>query len=228
MKRTIYYLSSLKWFSKIRSERYSTKTQMLKAHINYIKKSASFIFNDEKTILHYSTLADKRINSRVAVSFNFALPNDLTKTESEKWIKDIANIIADVFKTDLDKIYIALHDKKDNKHIHIVVANLDKNNKSLRINRNELKELHAKMQEYIISQGYEIYKEPEGEGIEHLGTALHYDKELREMYEAYKKYKKELRELEKEIEELNEKRKQEKVIKIDLTPKHTKRTPKNQ
>lgn len=201
---TIYYTSDLKWFGKIATSKYSNKREMVAHHLDYTTRKAEFVLGNREEFLKKIDIADKRVNSRVAFSFVFALPNDLKLSEVKKWTKDIRQRIANIFGMNEEDILIAYHDdigvsQERNKHIHIAGLNLQKNGKSLRINQKELKKLHQELQGYIKSQGYKIRKDNENERIGHIGTRLRWDIEKREEYKEYVKTKKEKREKENEL-----------------------------
>ena len=204
MKQTIYYLSDIKWFGKITSDKYNSKKDMVRAHVEYIENSKDFVFSTEnkKEILDRIDLADKRVNSRVAFSFVFAIPNDLEDLEVQKWIEDIRQIIAENFNMSENDIFIGFHrseglSKLGNNHLHVAGVNLQRNNKSLKINRKELQNLHNSLRQYINEQGYEIKKDEEQS--EHIGTRLKYDDELREDYIESVKAKREIERIENEL-----------------------------
>lgn len=199
---TIYYTSDLKWFGKITTDKYASKREMVAHHLSYTTEKAEYILGNKEEFLRKVELADKRVNSRVAFSFVFALPNDLDSDKVKQWTKDIREKIANLFGMNEEDILIAYHDDigvsgEPNKHIHIAGLNLASDGKSLRINQKELRQLHKELQGYIKSQGYKIRKDNENE--RHIGTRLRHDKKAREEYQEYVKTKKEKREKENEL-----------------------------
>ncbi len=201
---TIYYTSDLKWFGKITTDKYASKREMVAHHLSYTTEKAEYILGNKEEFLRKVELADKRVNSRVAFSFVFALPNDLKLSEVKQWTKDIRQRISNLFGMNEEDILIAYHDDigvsgEPNKHIHIAGLNLASDGKSLRINQKELRQLHKELQGYIKSQGYKIRKDNENERIGHIGTRLRWDIEKKEEYQEYVKTKKEKREKENEL-----------------------------
>lgn len=206
--QTIYYVSDLKWFGKITSDKYSSKKEMVYHHLSYIEQSKDFRFGtgNLEEILKGVDIADKRANSRVAVSFVFALPNDLEEGEIKEWIEEIRELLADFNDMKKEQIYIGYHDstgisREKNKHLHIVLLNLNKDGKAIPLGRDrgKVRKLHKELQNYIIAKGYEIRKDKE-KGA-HIGVRIRHDEEAREQYLEHLRAKKELEKIEKEKEQ---------------------------
>ena len=206
MKETIYYTSTLKWFNHA-SGRYSSKQQALKTHLEYVIKSKDFRFadGDKNYILERSKLADKRVNSRIAFSFVFALPNDLNEEQIKDWIKNIKGIICKHFDMDERDLFIGYHDSIGvsgikNCHLHIVGTNLTKDNKGVRIQIRTLKEFQKDLQGFVMRQGYVIRKNEDGPE-EKIGVRLRYDEEAKQDYLEYIETKKAYSNIMKKIQQ---------------------------
>ena len=212
-KETIYYVSDTKWFSHA-SGKYASKYDALKAHLDYITSSKDFRLGigDKNVILNNSLKADKRVNSRIAFSLVFALPNDLSEDEVKLWIEEIRKVLATQNNMHEEDIFIGYHEskgisEKGNKHLHIVGVNIDKDGKSIALGRgkNEIDKLNKSLQQLILTHGYAIRRDQAPMG--HIGTRLRQDDELRRDYVAYVETKQVYREVLKELQV--KKRKQE-------------------
>ena len=205
MKETIYYVSDFKYFSRLTSEKYNSKRQMVGAHIKYIKEKAEEMIGDYKRILNNVDLVNRRINSRVAMSFVIAIPNALSKEEIKEWLKEIRELIGGLLNIKEEDIFIAYHNGKnsisgrENKHFHIVLTPRTREGKPLRLKKTDLKEFHRRLQEYIEQKGFKIRKDKEDERIGHIGTRLRYDEELRKLYIEALESKEKLREIEENL-----------------------------
>ncbi len=199
------YVSDFKYFSRLTSEKYNSKRQMVGAHIKYVKEKAEEMIGDYKRILDNVDLVNKRINSRVAMSFVMAIPNALSKEEIKEWLKKIRELIGELLKIKEEDIFVAYHNGKDsissreNKHFHIVLTPRTREGKPLRLKRTDLKEFHGRLQEYIEQKGFKIRKDKEDERIGHIGTRLRYDEELRKLYIETLESKEKLREIEENL-----------------------------
>jgi len=207
-KEAIYYLSDIKWFSKITSEKYKSKKEVLKAHLKYVEKSKDFVAGtgNIEEILKDCEKADKRVNSRIACSFVFAVPNDLKKEEVKEWIEEVRELLANLNNMKKENIYIGFHESigisgEKNNHLHIVMLNLDKNNKAIPLgrDRNQMSKMHNELQKYIQKKGYSIKKSQE-KGI-HIGVRMRYDEELKNAYLETIQSKKEIEKIEKMLNE---------------------------
>jgi hypothetical protein len=222
MRETIYYVSDFKYFSRLTSDSYKSKRGMVKAHIDYIKNQAEATIGDYKRILDNVELVNKRVNSRVAMSFVIAIPNDLTMEEIEEWLEEIRDFISEFFNIDKEDIFIAYHSGensisgKKNKHFHIVLTPRTREGKPLRLKKQDLKEFHKKLQNYIEGKGFKIRRDKKDDKQEHLGTRLRYDKELREAYLEYLKLKEEKANIEKEIQKAKRLSRETKEKEIDI------------
>ncbi len=205
MKETIYYVSDFKYFSRLTSEKYNSKRQMVGAHIKYVKDKAEEMIGDYKRIINNIDLIDKRVNSRVAMSFVMAIPNALSREEIKEWLKEVRELISEILNIKEEDIFIAYHNGKnsisgrENKHFHIVLTPRTREDKPLRLKKTDLKEFHRRLQEYIEQKGFKIRRDKEDERIGHIGTRLRYDKELRELYIEALESKDKLREIEKHL-----------------------------
>jgi len=204
--QTIYYVSDLKWFGKVSSDRYSSKKEMVKHHLEYITGKSEQVWLNEDRFFADIEKADKRVNSRVAVSFVFAIPNNLDNRQVRNWIEDIRDLLSSYLEMDRESVVIAYHNSigvsgEQNKHFHILLPNLNRDGRSIKLgrDRSKVKELHNILQNYIRMKGYEIRKEKERQ--EHIGTRLRWDKELAEEYRRAVRLKRELSEIDKKIEE---------------------------
>jgi len=218
--QTIYYVSDLKWFGKITSDRYSSKKEMVEHHLKYISEKAEQLWLDRDKFFSDIEKADKRVNSRVAVSFVFAIPNNLDDEQVRNWIEDIRDLLSSYLEMDKESVVIAYHNSigvsgGQNKHFHILLPNLNREGKSIKLGRDRLKvkELHNILQNYIKMQGYEIRKEKEKQ--EHIGTRLRWDKELAEEYRRAVRLKRELSEIDKKIEE-----ELDKMVSLEFAKQH--------
>ena len=217
---TIYYTSSLKWFNHA-SGKYNSKHRALKAHIEYALKSkdCKLYDGDKNRILERAKIADKRVNSNIAFSFNTALPNDVDLAQVKQWIEDVKDILATLLDMKKEDILVVFHDAKGiaergNKHLHIIGVNLRADGKALVVNKHTLRALHQSLQQLILKRGYVIKKDTEEFKLPHLGPRLHYDDDLKKAYlehlelkEAYGQIYREVQEPKKREEE--EKRKEE-------------------
>ena len=216
MKETIYYVSDFKYFSRLTSGKYNSKKQMVGAHIRYIKDKADEIIGDDKKILENVDLVNKRINSRVAMSFVVAIPNILKKEEIKDWLKEIRKLIGEILNVNEEDIFIAYHSGKnsisgkENKHFHVVLTPRTKEGKPLRLKKTDLKEFHRRLQEYIKQKGFKIRKDREDERIGHMGTRLRYDESLRKAYIEILESKRRLREIENYLMNYKKENKKEK------------------
>ena len=198
MKQTIYYLSDIKW-----------KRETLFAHIKYAERSKDFrgFFGDKEEVIKAASMAmSKRKNALAGFSCVLAVPNDLDMDG----IANVANKVKSIFSNLLDTDYILIyyHDSTSivnnkNKHFHIIVANLNRQGKSLRVNKNMLKQLHSELQACLNDMGYEIRKEEPGIQIKHLGYRLLKDEKIKEEYmnylESKKHYMKEFNHIKEEV-----------------------------
>lgn len=201
-KETIHYISDIKYFSVIRSEKYSSKKEMLKAHINYIKKKSVEVIGDEKIILKTAELLDKKENSRVALSFHVAIPNDV------KNYKDFMNEVIEFFseKFDIDKqnFFAVLHETHElsgklgteNKHIHIVANTRTRKDKQIRLQPKDLRQLHKDWDKFLENKGYSIKRD---DVKLNFGIEIRKDKELQELYKMYLQTKRKQEKLENVI-----------------------------
>jgi len=207
MKETIYYVSDFKYFSRLTSEKYNSKRQMVGAHVEYVKDKAEEMIGDYKRILNNVDLVDKRVNSRVAMSFVMAIPNALSREEIKEWLKEVRELIGQMLNVKEEDIFIAYHDGKnsisgrENKHFHIVLTPRTKEDKALRLKKTDLKEFHRRLQEYIEQKGFKIRRDREEEKIGHIGTRLRYDEELKRLYIEALEGKERLREIERHLME---------------------------
>ena len=205
MKETIYYVSDFKYFSRLTSEKYKTKRQMVGAHIEYVKDKAEEMIGDYKRILNNIELVDKRVNSRVAMSFVMAIPNALNREEIREWLREVRELIGEILNIKGEDIFIAYHNGRnsisgrENKHFHIVLTPRTKEGRPLRLKKTDLKDFHRRLQEYIEGKGFKIRRDKEEERIGHIGTRLRYDEELRRLYIEALESKEKLREIEKEL-----------------------------
>lgn len=188
---TIYYLSEIRW-----------KRETLFAHARYVEKSKDFrlMFGNKDEVLKAARIAmEKRKNANAGFSCVFAVPNDMDEDKLKDFAEKTKSIFSDILNTDY--ILIGYHDSisianNQNKHFHIIVANMDRNGKALRVNRQMLKSLHANLQNLIESYGYSIRRDDNP--IEHLGYVLLKDEKARQAYIEYLDAK---RQVEKEMEE---------------------------
>jgi predicted nucleic acid-binding Zn-ribbon protein len=200
---TIYYLSDIRW-----------KRETLFAHIKYVEKSKDFRMSlgNKDEVMKVSQMAmEKRKNANAGFSCVFAVPNDMDGEKLQDFAEKVKTIFSDIMQTDY--VWIGYHDSISvvgnlNKHFHIVVANLDRNGKALRINRQMLKSLHANLQGLIQSFGYTIKKDDNPIG--HIGYVLTKDEEAKQSYIEYlenkkqveKQIKEEISEYERKLEEI--------------------------
>ena len=195
MKQTIYYLSDIKW-----------KRETLFAHIKYAERSKDFrgFFGDKEEVIKAASMAmSKRKNALAGFSCVLAVPNDLDMDG----IANVANKVKSIFSNLLDTDYILIyyHDSTSivnnkNKHFHIIVANLNRQGKSLRVNKNMLKQLHSELQACLNDMGYEIRKEEPGIQIKHLGYRLLKDPNVKQDYIQYLHEKKSMKhEIQQEV-----------------------------
>jgi uncharacterized protein YukE len=188
---TIYYLSEIRW-----------KRETLFAHARYVEKSKDFrlMFGNKDEVLKAARIAmEKRKNANAGFSCVFAIPNDLEGEKLREFAEKTKSILSDILNTDY--IWIGYHDSisiagNQNKHFHIIVANMDRNGKALRVNRQVIKSFRAGLQNLIESYGYSIRRDEHSIG--HLGYILLKDEEARQSYIEYLNAK---RQVEKEMEE---------------------------
>jgi glutaredoxin 2 len=200
---TIYYLSDVRW-----------KRETLFAHIKYVEKSKDYrmMFGNKDEVMKVSRMAmEKRKNANAGFSCVFAIPNDMDGEKLREFAEDVKNIFSDILQTDY--IWIGYHDSvsivgNSNKHFHIIVSNMDRNGKALRVNRQMLKSLHSRLQSLIQSFGYTIKKDDHPIG--HIGYTMLKDEEAKQSYIEYlenkkqveKQIKEEISEYERKLEEL--------------------------
>jgi chromosome segregation ATPase len=200
---TIYYLSDIRW-----------KRETLFAHARYVEKSKDFrlMFGNKDEVLKVSRMAmEKRKNANAGFSCVFAIPNDLEEDKIREFAEKVKTIFSDIMQTDY--VWIGYHDSISisnhrNKHFHIIVSNMDRNGKALRINRQMLKSLHSRLQGLIESYGYSIRKDDIPIG--HIGYAPFKDEGTKQAYIEYlenkkqveKQIKEEISEYERKLEEL--------------------------
>lgn len=203
---TIHYIGSITYISRITSDRYKKKSDIIKAHIDYINKNAVYKEGNENFIISTANKLDKRINSRVAVKTVIALPNDIS--DYQKWTKHIKQLLMQTFKVADEKyIYVVIHSehklqkelKTKNLHAHIVFNPVSSTGKTIDIKKKELQELHKNWDKILEEQGYSIKKETESIGK--IGWKLRKDKELLENYKNYIQAKEEQKRIQKELEE---------------------------
>jgi chromosome segregation ATPase len=188
---TIYYLSEVRW-----------KRETLFAHARYVEKSKDFrlMFGDKDEVLKSARIAmEKRKNANAGFSLVFAIPNDLEGEKLREFAEKTKSILSETLNTDY--IWIGYHDSisvvgNQNKHFHIIVANMDRNGKALRVNLQAIKSFRAGLQNLIESYGYSIRRDEHSIG--HIGYVPFKDEEVRQSYKEYLNSKKEV---EKQMEE---------------------------
>ncbi len=189
---TIYYFSGIRW-----------KRKTLFTQARYVEKSKDFrlMFGNKDEVLKAARIAmEKRKNANAGFTCVFAIPNDLEGEKLREFAEKTKSIFSDILNTDY--IWIGYHDSisivgNQNKHFHIIVANMDRNGKALRVNRQMLKSLHANLQNLIESYGYSIRRDEHSIG--HLGYILLKDEEARQAYIEYLDAKRQIREIEEKL-----------------------------
>ncbi len=199
MKQTIYYLSDVKW-----------KRETFKAHVKYAESSKDFraVFGNKEEVIKAASMAmSKRKNALAGFSCVFAIPNALDDDGVSNLASKVKSIFSNIIGTDYILIYY--HDSTSiannkNKHFHIIVSNLNKQGKSLRVNKKILKQLHSELQSCLRNFGYEIKKDEEGMKIPHLGYRMLKDQQVIQEYIQYLQLKKQKQNEVKEVIEAYE------------------------
>ena len=193
-KAVIHHISEISFFSTIRSEKYKSKVEMIQAHFRYLDKNSVASVGSKDMILSTAKMLDKKVNSRVAMKFNIAIPNDIPKEKYQEFLNEIADFLENQFNIDKRNIYIVLHDKHKlgevfgtmNKHVHVVANTLTKDDKRLRLHPKDLRELHKNWDKFLTNHGYKVREKDETSiSISHLGFELRKDKELQSLYKEY-------------------------------------------
>jgi len=213
MTETIHYISDFTYFSERKTKgKFDNVLQALRAHIKYITRKAEGIITDNLDLKDWLDKAKreiaKRWDSRVALKFTMALPQDVNEQNAERYIELVKNFISTRLNVDPNEIGIALHlhtgySGEYNPHIHALVFPKTRNNRKLRLNRKELSEFHREWQNLLEALGYRIKKDPEDERLPHLGERIHYDAEAQELYRLrleIKKLKENINNIQYEIE----------------------------
>ncbi|MEN3039684.1 MAG: MobA/MobL family protein [Candidatus Kryptonium sp.] len=204
MKRTIHYISSFKHYSEIKSDKYRSKLEVVQAHVRYAKRKAVEMLGNEKDIYDMVKILDQKVNSRVALSFTVAIPNDIERADYKRWLQEIREFFSKQFNMDEKLFFLALHEEHDlqeilgteNKHVHIVCSQITKENKKLRLNPKDLSRIHKEWQEFLKQKGYEIYKDTSENKTPKLGLQLRTNRKLLEEYKQKLQLEREMREIE--------------------------------
>jgi len=209
MKRTIKYISSLKWLSQngVRS----SVLQLLRSEIQYIAVKSSdcvlcFNLSPKQWLEQAKRIIKKNPRARVAARLLIALPNDLANSQALNFVLDFLTGY-DFFhyrrsrlengKRNYDKIPvrlseeqlgIAIHKSHNelsgeyNLHAHVLILP-EINGRKIDIDRQGLSDLHRLWEEYLIEKGYEIYRNFHFFQEQHLDLArMHYDVEVKLEY----------------------------------------------
>ncbi len=176
MKQTIFYRSGLVW-----------KRETFFSHIRYAEKSKDYkgMWGDKHEVITQAKIAmGKRKNALAGFSCVFAIPNDVED------VSEMAQKVQHIFSTvtGASHVLIYYHDSisitnTKNKHFHVIVPNLDSNNRALRIGKKTLSNLNVELQNMLHDYGYEIrYDE---QSIGHVGYRMLRDEQVRHEYMQY-------------------------------------------
>lgn len=206
MKRAIYYISDLSWFSERNtSPSYGSVWKALSAHRRYVERGGK----DEDVIpvnaqpkKRWKERVDnrKRWDERIAGKFVVAIPNDLGREEAVRYTQELLQKIAEEWNLPKDHIegYIHLHrsnvrEGEKNYHVHVIVYPKTKEGKALRLGKKELRRLHRLNQEHLKKWGYSIVKREKWERLPKIGIAL-YREDVKKTYNEWLKETAELSE----------------------------------
>jgi len=210
MKECIHFISDFNWYSQ---RRYKTDLKKaLKAHMDYVtrKEDGIICFNFDKKLwmerVEYEL--KKRWDSRVALSFIMALPQDVNKDNIQKWKKIILLFLKKILKVPENHISLAFHLHKGisgeyNPHVHIFIYPRMENGKKLDTKKPFLSFFHRKWDEILNFLGYKVKKENDKK-IKITTKDLYSNKEFLKLYKEYiylKKFCEGIKMEEKEFEE---------------------------
>ena len=201
-RETIYYVSDIKYFSRLKSEKYSSKKEMVSAHINYIARRAKAELGSPEVILENVERYDKKVDSRVAMSFVVALPNGLELNEYLEYMHELREIISSMWNIPEEYLYLALHTGKgvsgrENAHVHIVATPRRRDGRALSLNPSDLRAFNKAIWDWLTGKGWTIRKS--NEPIDHIGPRMRYDTEALNAYREYLRQREEVERIEKEI-----------------------------
>ena len=181
---TIKQIGDFIWFSpQATKPSYGSVIKALKSHIRYITSKAKVVIGSVESILKKAEeeLA-RRKNSRVALKFYMAVPNDWSE---EKAINVVKNFVKEQLNIPEENLLLAFHDQAENKHIHILIFPRTAEGKKLRINRVDLQNFHRAWEDLLVREGYQIFKLPEEVSAKKVPIWI--VKKKPELYESYMK-----------------------------------------
>jgi len=179
---TIKQIGDFVWFSPQSTKpSYGSVVKALKSHIRYITSKAKAVVGNAGAILRKAEeeLA-RRKNSRVALKFYMAVPNDWSE---EKAINVVKSFVKEQLNIPEENLLLAFHDQAGNKHIHIIIFPRTAENKKLRINRVDLQNFHRAWEDLLVREGYQIFKLPEEVSAKKIPIWI--VKKKPELYESY-------------------------------------------
>ncbi|MEM3830422.1 MAG: MobA/MobL family protein, partial [Conexivisphaerales archaeon] len=203
---TIHYMGDISYFSTIKSKKYKSKVEMVHAHLKYLNKNLVASVGSKDMILSTAKKLDKRVNSRVAMKFHIAIPNDIPREHYNEFLNEVAIFLENQFNIDRNNIYIVLHETHklgktfgtENKHIHVVANTRTKDDKQIRLQPKDLSELHKNWDQFLMNYGYKIRKDKSKNNFK-LGVKLRKDAELQALYKQHLNSQREIETLEREI-----------------------------
>ncbi len=160
MKETIHYTGRFD---------YITDEGHLKQVIRYITRN--FKISENLTTLNKDKLdlwierskyeKSKRKDSRLALRFYLALPND--RKNDIEFRKKVLKKITEIIGIPDENIDAAFHiDSENNYHVHILIYPRYANGKKLRLSKDDLKNFHKEWDNFLKQEGYLIRKTNKG------------------------------------------------------------------
>lgn len=219
---TIYYVSDVKYFSRLKSEKYSSKKDMVSAHINYVARRTKAELGSPEVILENAERYDKRVDSRVAMSFVVALPNGLELNEYLEYMHELRERISSMWNIPEEYLYLGLHTGKgvsghENAHVHVVATPRTRDGRALSLKPSDLQAFHKAIQDWLTGKGWTIRKSDDP--IDHIGPRMRYDTEALNAYREYLRQGEEAERIEKEIrQEIEDIRNELEQMRSELRP----------
>ena len=189
---TIKQIGDFVWFSERNTKKsYKNVIHALKTHISYITRKASAITGNVEDIIQKAKEELKtRWDSRVALKFYVAVPNDW---DEEIALSSLKHFLKKQLNVPEENILMAFHqDNPENKHVHVVIYPRTTDGRKLRIGRKELQEFHKAWEERLRREGYLIYRLPEDLSLKKL--PIHIIRKMKDVYQSWKEESKKYRE----------------------------------